>query len=300
MASEILLALIRANIAAGAATLMILLLRGSARRLFGAHLAYALWLSVPAALLGAVFNTSAPTDPTGATTALNHAAKTWLTGPDRAVEIFALWLVGLTAALGFVAWSQLRFLAAARAGRAGPAVIGIIHARLVVPTDFARRFSPEERRLVRAHERAHIDRRDARVNAVTVLVQCLGWFNPLLHIGARAMRLDQELACDATVIARLPSDRRRYAQTLLRTQLAQGELTPLGCHWAAHGIHPLEARISMLAMAPPTQARQDIGMAVLVLLASAAVWTAWATQPPQPPWVAMVVTAPVSMLLDMR
>src|SRR5580693_2598946 len=209
MATEVLLALIRANIAASAAILLVLLLRRPARRLFGAELAYALWLAPPAAMFGALLTASDEVAPVGGTSAWNEAARVWLTGPDHASRLLALWLLGAAVALGFVAWSQARFLAAAKAGRAGPAITGIIHARLVTPADFAERFTPEERRLVRAHERAHIDRLDARANALAVLIQCLGWFNPFLHLGAHAMRLDQELACDATVVARLPRERRR-------------------------------------------------------------------------------------------
>ena len=299
MATEVLLALIRVNIAASVAILALLALRSPARRLFGAHIAYALWLAVPAAMLGALFNTPTPAQ-AGEAVAFNQAAKAWLAGPDHAAVLIAPWLIGVTAALGLVIWSQLRFLAAARAGLAGPAVTGVICARLVVPSDFAQRFTADERRLVRAHERAHIDRRDSRVNALAVLVQCLGWFNPVLHLGAHAMRLDQELACDATVIARLPRERRRYAETLLRTQLVRMGLPPLGCNWAARGAHPLEARISMLSRPAPTRARTALGKTMLAALGALAVCAAWAAQPPQPPWLAMVVTAPASVLLGLR
>jgi len=297
MATEVLLALIRANLAASVTIAAVLLLRGSARRLFGAQIAYALWLAVPAATVGALFNASKAAGASGATGAA-LTVRAWLAGPGHAAGLLVLWLVGVTAALTLVSRSQLRFLAAARAGRAGPAVTGIVHARLVVPADFAERFTAEERRLVRAHERAHMDRLDVRANAWAVLAQCLGWFNPALHLGARAMRLDQELACDATVVARLPRERRRYAETLLKAGLVQVG-APLGCHWAARGAHPLEARIDMLTRPPPTQARRAIGKSALVLLAMAALCAAWAVQPPQPPWLAMVVTAPMTVLLDL-
>jgi beta-lactamase regulating signal transducer with metallopeptidase domain len=299
MATEVLLALIRANIAASAAILLVLLLRRPARRLFGAELAYALWLAPPAAMLGAMLTASDDVAPIGAASALDQAARVWLSRPDHAVGVFALWLLGVTAAASFVTWSQLRFMAAARVGRAGPAVTGIIHARLVTPADFAERFTPEERALVRAHERAHIDRLDARANALTVLVQCLGWFNPVLHMGSHAMRLDQELACDAAVVARLPRERRRYAETLLRIGLVQQGAAPLTCHWASRRAHPLEARIALLARPAPSQARHDAGVALLAMLAIGAVYAAWAAEPPQPPWLALVVTLPFTVMFDM-
>jgi beta-lactamase regulating signal transducer with metallopeptidase domain len=299
MAAEILLALLRANIAASLAIVAVLLLRGPARRLFGAQAAYALWLAVPAAMTGALFALTARAAPAGAAQALNHAAELWLSGRDHADELLVLWAVGVLAGLTFVVCSQRRFLLAARAGRAGPAVVGVINARLVTPADFAERFTVEERRLIRAHERAHIDRRDPRANALVVLIQCLGWFNPILHLAARALRLDQELACDAAVVAQAPRSRRRYAETLLRSQLASAGRPPLGCHWAARGVHPLEARITMLSRPSPPQGRQDLGLLVLLLLGAGAGLAAWAVQPAQPPWLPLLITLPMTLLLDL-
>jgi beta-lactamase regulating signal transducer with metallopeptidase domain len=299
MAAEILLALLRANIAASLAILAVLLLRGPARRLFGAQAAYALWLTAPAAMIGALFALTAKAAPGGPARALNRSAKLWLSGQGHAAGLMALWTIGVLAGLAFVIWSQQRFLKAAEAGRAGPAVAGVINPRLVVPADFDQRFTPEERRLIRAHERAHIDRRDARTNALAVMIQCVGWFNPVLHLAARALRLDQELACDAAVVDRLPRSRRRYAETLLRTQLADMARPPLGCHWAARGVHPLEARIGMLTRPSPPQARQDFGLFLLVLLGMAAGLAAWAVQPAQPPWLPLLITLPMTLLLDL-
>ena len=176
------------------------------------------------------------------------------------------------------AWRHRRFAEAVKAGRAGPAAVGVIQPRLVTPADFAQRFSDDERALVRAHERAHIERLDARANAAAALASWLFWFNPLLHLGVRAMRLDQELACDATVLERLPAARRRYAETLLRTHPA--EPAPLlGCQWRARS-HPLETRIAMLAAPPPSQTRRDLGLAILIAACAGAFAAAWALQPP--------------------
>src|SRR5690606_27588265 len=100
--------------------------------------------------------------------------------------------------------------------RAGPVVIGVLKPRIVVPADFARRFTVEERALVLAHERGHLARRDPMINAIAVLVRSLGWFNPLVHVAAAALRIDQELACDARVLAK---DRapRCYAGAMLKS-----------------------------------------------------------------------------------
>ena len=39
-------------------------------------------------------------------------------------------------------------------------------------------------------------------NAVLTSLQCISWFNPPMHLAASRCRFDQELACDADVMAR--------------------------------------------------------------------------------------------------
>ena len=280
MAADVLVALARANLAASVAILLVLLARSSVRRLLGAQLAYAAWILVPIATVGSLTPLDVSARPLASARAVSLAAKAWLaTGPDAILVGF--WLVGLAASLAWVVWSQYRYGRAVRSGLAGPAVFGVIAPRLVVPSDYSARFTPEQRRLIRAHERAHMDRLDPRFNALAVLFQCLGWFNPLLHVAAGAMRLDQELACDATVVARLPGDRRRYAEALLISQRAS-VYAPLGCHWGGRGMHPLEARILTLMRPQPAQDRRDLGTIGLAVLAVVIGIGAWAAQPPAP------------------
>lgn len=255
-ASSFAAALGMANIAGAVAVLAVTGLRFPARRLFGAATAYGLW-SLPiwafcAALVIVLTPPDAATLSTAARVAeqvptLKYATSVWLAG-------FMLVALQMTRA-------QARFHAEVRAGRAGPAVVGFISPRIVMPSDETG-YTPEERELIRAHERAHIARKDPRATAVAALFQCLCWFNPLAHLAAFLMRLDQELACDAAVIMRRPYARGLYARTLLKTQLAAAPL-PLGCYWPARGQHPLEVRIGLLkppsGQAPP---RGDGGILV--------------------------------------
>src|SRR5687767_12681349 len=54
MAIEILEILLRVNLAAAVAVVLVLLLRGHLRRAAGSRIAYALWLAVPVAVLGSL------------------------------------------------------------------------------------------------------------------------------------------------------------------------------------------------------------------------------------------------------
>ncbi|HEX5378989.1 MAG TPA: M56 family metallopeptidase [Phenylobacterium sp.] len=277
MMSDLFDSFVRANLFGGLAVAGVLALRLPARRFLGPHNAYALWLAVPLAFLASFL------PGVEAETAAQAAAPLTAALPPAisTAELAAVWTAGAALAAAAVAIGQMRFLARARAGRAGPAVVGVICPRLVTPADFQDNFTAAERALIRAHERAHIDRNDPKVNAAVTAAQALCWFNPLAHVGAHFARLDQELACDATVMATRSRDRRLYAETMLKTQMASSPL-PLGCHWLA-GRHPLEVRIGLLKRPAVPHLRRLAGAWGAAGLALATGYAAWAAQPPAPP-----------------
>jgi beta-lactamase regulating signal transducer with metallopeptidase domain len=286
--SDALLLLARINLAAGAAVVLVMLLRRPARRLFGAGVAYGLWALVPlfaAAMLAParVVRLTQPVRRTGAfvqdgaaPTTASHVRSAF----DGSHLALAVWIAGAAAALAYLAWRQAQFGRAMRAGRAGPAVVGVVRPRIVVPDDFAQRYTPREQQVVLAHEATHIARQDPRINALVSLARCVGWFNPLAHLMARELRIDQELACDAQVVAAHPTARRSYAEAMLKTQLA-GRPLPLGCYWPAQSAHPLAERIALLSRRAPGRADRALGVTMVMLLAFGGACGVWATRPPQ-------------------
>jgi beta-lactamase regulating signal transducer with metallopeptidase domain len=282
MANELLAILLHVNLAAAGAILAVLAIRGVARQHFGAGFAYSLWTCVPVAAVAALFPPPAarwiplPGTPR---TLVGQAADAVAQAP--AMTILAVWIAGAVCVAALIAVRQARFLSLARRGLAGPAVAGVIAPRIVMPANAAARFTPEERAIIRAHERAHIDRKDPRTNGLIALAQCLCWFNPAVHLAAREARVDQELACDATVLTRLPGQRRRYAETLLKTQLTDS-LAPLGCHWVGAKAHPLEVRIQALRLPAATERQRDWALAALAATLALAAYGAWAAQPAGP------------------
>ena len=315
-----------ANLAASVAVLAVLALRKPARMMFGAPLAYALWLLVPlvaaaallppriieiiqpaaepapAPVLSGLIEQPAPeavlpptfdgvTTPPPVSTLDTTAPQPVAASPQRAPSppppapvdprgVLALvWLAGVFAAFAWQMRNQSRFMADTRAGIAGPAVAGFLRPRIVTPSDFEERFDGPEREIILAHETIHLDRNDARINALVALVRCLCWFNPLVHAGAHFMRIDQELACDAAVVERHPKARGLYASALLKAQLAFRPL-PLGCYWPAKAEHPLMERVEMLKRARPSKGARLAGIGALALLAIGSGFTAWAAKPP--------------------
>jgi hypothetical protein len=160
----------------------------------------------------------------------------------------------------------------------GPVLVGIWRSRIVLPINFETLYSPEERPLVLAHEEAHKKRFDVLVNAIATVWLCLFWFNPLMYWAVARLRFDQELACDASVLVGLDTGRRRYAEALLKTQLAADSAwrMPIGCHWQSS--HPLKERVAMLKHPLPGVLRRLSGVALTFVLIMSGSYVAWAGQ----------------------
>lgn len=262
------LAILRANVAAGVVVLLVLALRGPVRRLWGPEAAYVMWLA-PLLAAGAVLMPARVSD----TVPVTDAAL-----PAPAEPMLGVWVLGALIVGWLMISAQRRFEILARAGQGGPSLIGVLTPRIVMPPDDGS-YTAEERDLIRAHERTHILRRDPAWRALTAALQCLFWFNPLVHVAAAAMRMDQELACDAAVLRPRKSAKAAYARALLKAQLS-GQPAPFVCRWAASGQHPLELRLEQLK----SQRRADGLIAPLILSSAIALTTlgAWASKPPTP------------------
>lgn len=234
------------NVVVAATILIVAVARLPVRHLLGPAAAYQLWFLPPVVALPTFFlvmvphETSAEPSVTIASIAVRVAV-----GLPQAALLVPLWALGAIVMAALFALAQARFMAEVRAGRGGPAVVGLIAPRIVLPADDGR-YTAQERELIRAHEREHVARKDPRGAAFVALFQCLCWFNPFAHWAAHLLRLDQELACDAAVVMKRPGSRGLYARTLLKTQMA-GVPLPFGCYW---GQHPLEVRIACLKRRP--------------------------------------------------
>lgn len=223
--------------------LMVLVLaaRGIVRRWFGASTAYALWL-IPALRLVLPpldLFPAAPLPTTGTATNIVLAAT------DAAGSggwfLFA-WALG---AIGFAGWQIVAyrlFVRRALAGVtpvsggsvatvatrhvAGPAATGLLVRLILVPRDFDTRFSAVERDLALRHERVHLARGDLWANAAALGVLSLHWFNPIAHRAYRAFREDQELSCDAVVIAGAGAEERAaYGAAMVKSAWATAPFT---------------------------------------------------------------------------
>jgi len=302
--ADLLHALIASSATSSVALIAVLVLRGAVRRRFGARLAYALWAIVPCAaaavLLPAPRMVPTPAPATVVVRWVGAAVAAVPTAPDGSAWLLGVWIAGACATAFVFARQQRRYrrtlgaLAPRRDGHwqaqteiGGPALLGALRPRIVLPRDFDRRYTRLERGLIVAHEITHRRRGDAQINLVVAALRCLYWFNPLVHLAATRLRADQEFACDAAVIAAHPRTRTAYANAMLKTQLA-AVLLPLGCHWQS--THLLKERILMLQQPLVGPMRRALGAATALACALGTGYAAWAAQPNVPELVTGATT----------
>lgn len=284
MASELTLLVLRATVFVSLAVVLVLLMRKPLRRWVGAALSYQAWLIVPFVAVAAL--APGPSTPALQVVPVLRsvqaiAAQAAPLATARVDVLLFVWACGALALASWFVIGHQSFLRKAgrltRSGKvhvsqadAGPASVGLFQPRIIVPYDFAQRYSPLEQSLVIAHEQTHIDRRDAVANLFAAVFQCAFWFNPLVHIGALCFRQDQEIACDAIVMQRHPRQLRNYAQALLKFHTGDfAAHAGINCHWQTH--HPTKERLMSLQQTPSGPVRRLAGRCLVSLLAAAAI-----------------------------
>lgn len=298
MSAELIDALWRVSVVVSLLLLVLLALRGPLRRRLGPEAVHLLWVSVPLSMLAVLL----PGNPAVLALAELPAVEL-LAAPIRgdatasapgaghgiARALVVVWLAGLVVFAGLVVAGQHRFLGRLGQRRRGrgpvmlcsrgdalPALVSPWAPRLLLPHDFRSRYGARQRRLMLAHEAVHLRRGDLWWRLLAVLVQGLLWFNPLVHVAAARFRADQELACDAVVMRRLPGRRRSYADAILGVPNAPpGGL--LACHWGR--FHPIKERLDMLSRSRNEGARRRFVQAGVLAGALAVAAVAWAVQP---------------------
>ncbi|WP_448661718.1 M56 family metallopeptidase [Sphingomonas sp. CJ20] len=208
-------------------------------------------------------------------------------GPSLLVLALGVWAIGALLFLGYHLIAHRRFCVAllrrARVDRTvaqgrvrvietdaahGPLAFGIFRKYVAFPRDFAERYDELERDLALAHELGHHVRGDLIANWVALVVLALHWFNPVAWRAFRAFRADQEMACDALVLAgRAQALRHAYGRAIVKS--AHGGAVSAACH--LHTINEVKGRLRMLSKTTKTSPRRVaaglVGMSALSLAA---------------------------------
>jgi murein DD-endopeptidase MepM/ murein hydrolase activator NlpD len=81
-----------------------------------------------------------------------------------------------------------------------PALFGLFSPTVLIPRNIMGHLNVDEWNCVFRHELSHYKRLDIPVNLFSVLAASAHWFNPLVWYSLHRMRIDQETACDASVL----------------------------------------------------------------------------------------------------
>lgn len=289
---------LRAVLAFTVAVIGLAVLRRPWRALFGGGAPYVLWLVVPLVFALTLAPANAPPGFSSVAMQLREVAVP-LAAPANASEATAgwdrylllAWLAGIAGCALWFGMAQWRYSTALRnayplgnhegipvfvAARPdiGPALLGLFTPQIILPSDFAERFTAGEQALILAHEQVHAGRRDTAWSALAHVVVILFWFHPLAWWALGAFRTDQELACDATVVREHAHARRTYAEALLKNHGVTR--LPVGCTWLS--THPLTERIAMLT-STPTKLRRRIAAIAAPFALLGVMASAWSTTP---------------------
>jgi beta-lactamase regulating signal transducer with metallopeptidase domain len=94
-----------------------------------------------------------------------------------------------------------------------PVVCGVFRSVVLLPAG-AEGWSEQRQRMVLLHELAHVARRDCLTQMLAQTACAFYWFNPLVWIAARRLRVEREQACDDRVLS-LGTKPSEYAHHLL-------------------------------------------------------------------------------------
>lgn len=151
-----------------------------------------------------------------------------------------------------------------------PAIMGWLRPRILLPEKTAASLSPTELRAVLLHELAHFRYLDVPLNWLFTLARAVHWFNPVVHLAARAWAGFREEAADEAALRTLnePSSL-AYGEALLATlRQAHGPTAPFGALAIGESIHHLKRRLVMINHYPTRPSRLlGAGIILAVLIA---------------------------------
>ena len=147
---------------------------------------------------------------------------------------------------------------------ATPVSCGVRHPRIFFPQAQLQTLTDNELEHILMHELAHIKRRDVAVALLTMVLQIIYWFHPLVWFAFFKMRQDRETACDELVLSTLGAHHsQNYGRTLISLLCHQSRrrLLPVAIGLADDPSN-LKRRVTMIA----NFSKKSIGWSVFAII----------------------------------
>ncbi|MGN8647317.1 BlaR1 family beta-lactam sensor/signal transducer [Gracilibacillus sp. HCP3S3_G5_1] len=97
-----------------------------------------------------------------------------------------------------------------------PMTFGLFKTYIVIPLRIDERLTEEHLTYIFMHELYHLKHNDIVTNYLIVIFQTIYWFNPLVWMAFKEMKVDREIACDIGVLKRLDKDSyTEYGNTII-------------------------------------------------------------------------------------
>jgi bla regulator protein blaR1 len=253
--------MVQTLIAVTALMAFVLMVRTPVTRYFGARVAYMLWL-LPALrlILPPLPDEVVPFHVFHTSHVLVVPEESYGTG----TIVLILWVVGAVVFTTYHIIAYLQFVRSVRTNTTlighestisvqssghvqSPLAYGVLKKIILLPLDFAERYSQREQHFAMAHELTHHRRGDIAANMLGLLLLSLFWWNPIAHWAWAAFRKDQEAACDALVLQDATADDRYiYGSALYKT--VAGNVPQAACTISTAAM--LKERLRLILNAP--------------------------------------------------
>jgi hypothetical protein len=96
-----------------------------------------------------------------------------------------------------------------------PVSLGLFEPKILLPKELQTQLSPNEMRIVLAHEGVHIARRDHLFRGLSSMVFLIWYFFPLKKVISDDLESEMELSCDASLLTSGFFEPRRYGELLV-------------------------------------------------------------------------------------
>ena len=122
----------------------------------------------------------------------------------------------------------------------GPGVLGVLAPVVLLPRGIEDTLLPDELEAILVHEFVHVRRRDSWWNFLQMLLVSAFWFNPVIWLLQRRLKIETEKSCDEWVLA-ITADPDAYASGIVKTVRYSLGLPQIGLASAA--MPPVTSRL---------------------------------------------------------